>query len=88
MRCPNFVALCCCCTHRRFCLGQDALARLVAESVPLRVSEQIDRTKQKDALRDWIESRLPANLKELDASFGNLEAQLNSELERCRGGRA
>ncbi len=48
-----------------------------------RVSEEIDRTKQKEALRDWIESRLPVNLRELDASLGSLEARLDSELERA-----
>jgi hypothetical protein len=63
--------------------GQDALTRLVAESVPLRVSEEMDRTKQKDALRDWIESRLPANITELDAGFSNLETRLNAEVGRA-----
>lgn len=67
----------------QFVSGQDALTRLIAESTPLRVSEDVDRTNQKNALRDWIESRLPTNITELDASFGNLEARFNSELEQA-----
>jgi hypothetical protein len=66
-----------------FLFGQEALTRLVAESVPLRGSEEVDRTIQKDALRDWIESRLPANITELDAGFSNLETQLNAEVGRA-----
>ena len=66
-----------------FLLGQGAMARLVAESVPLRGRYNVDWTKQKDALRDWIESRLPANITELDAGFSNLETQLNAEVGRA-----
>ncbi len=34
-------------------------------------------------MRDWIESRLPANLGELDRAFPQLEPQLNAELWRA-----
>ncbi len=79
-----------------FLFGQGALDRLVAESVRLRGidpaspdpdkpdSSPRDRwTNQKNALRDWMESRLPANITELDATFSNLEAQLVTELDRA-----
>lgn len=66
-----------------FLSGQDELNRLVAESVPLRGSTDIDWTKQKDALRDWIESRLPDNIAQLKPDFSNLETRLNAELRQA-----
>src|ERR1039457_767839 len=63
--------------------GQDALNHLVAESVLLRGSADIDWTRQKSALRDWIESRLPSNVAQLNADFSNLEARLNAELRQA-----
>ena len=72
-----------------FLFGQDELNRLVAESVPLRASAERegsarDRwTKQKNALRDLIESRLPANITALNADFSNLETRMNAELEQA-----
>jgi hypothetical protein len=66
-----------------FLFGQDELNRLVAESVPLRASTDIDWTNQRSALRDWIESRLPRNIAALDADFSNLETRLNAELRQA-----
>ena len=66
-----------------FMFGQDALVQLVAESVILRSSTEIDWSKQRSALRDWIESRLPRNKAALDADFSNLEARLNAELQQA-----
>jgi hypothetical protein len=66
-----------------FLFGQDELNRLVAESVPLRASKDVDWTQQKNALRDWIESRLPRNITALDADFSNLEARLNGEIQQA-----
>jgi hypothetical protein len=63
--------------------GQDALNHLVAESVLLRGSADIDWTRQKSALRDWIESRLPSNVAQLNADFSNLETRLNAELRQA-----
>jgi hypothetical protein len=63
--------------------GQDALSHLVAESVPLRSSADIDWTQQKSALRDWIESRLPSNVAQLNADFSILETRLNAELRQA-----
>jgi hypothetical protein len=63
--------------------GQDALNHLVAESVLLRGSADIDWTRQKSALRDWIESRLPSNVAQLNADFSNLETRLNAELQQA-----
>jgi hypothetical protein len=76
--------------------GQDELSHLVAESVILRASAAASQdpdkpdssprdlwTRQKNALRDWIESRLPANIAALDANFSNLEARLGAELDRA-----
>ena len=64
-------------------LGQDELNRLVAESVPLRASADVDWTKQKNALRDWIESRLPRDIAALDAGFSDLQTRMNAELEQA-----
>jgi hypothetical protein len=88
--CPVFLAM------APFLLGQDELNRLVAESVVLRASAAASQdpdkpdssprdlwTRQKNALRDWIESRLPANITALDADFSNLEARLDAELEQA-----
>src|SRR5580700_686404 len=66
-----------------FLFGQDELSHLVAESVPLRASTDIDWTNQRSALRDWIESRLPRNIAALDADFSNLEARLNEEIQQA-----
>jgi hypothetical protein len=66
-----------------FLFGQDELSHLVAESVPLRASTDINWTNQRSALRDWIESRLPRNIAALDADFSNLETRLNAELRQA-----
>jgi hypothetical protein len=66
-----------------FLFGQDELSHLVTESVPLRASTDVDWTKQKNALRDWIESRLPRNIAALDADFSNLETRLNAEIQQA-----
>ncbi|HEV8040002.1 MAG TPA: hypothetical protein VGP62_14130, partial [Bryobacteraceae bacterium] len=63
--------------------GQDELSHLVAESVLLRTKANVDWAKQKNALRNWIESRLPRNMAALDAGFSNLEARLNAELKQA-----
>jgi hypothetical protein len=67
--------------------AQGELDRLVAESVRLRGVPQRpsdDALKsQKKLLRDWLESRLPANLAALDAASPGLEAQLSAELWRA-----
>ena len=65
---------------------QTGLDRLVAESARLRERARAapltrpDWTNLKHLLRDWIESRLPANLPALDREYQGLEAQLTSEL--------
>jgi hypothetical protein len=78
--------------------GQQAeLDRLVAESTRLRAMtpageypwdhfgkvRRPEWTNLKHLLRDWIESRLPANLPALDREYRGLEAQLKAELERA-----
>ncbi len=73
--------------------AQGELDRLVAESVRLRgipppaddasISRGEQWVQQKNLLRDWIESRLPANLAALDAASPGLEAQLSAELWRA-----
>lgn len=68
---------------------QIELDRLVTESVRLRELtpavkvERPDWTNLKHLLRDWIESRLPANLPALDQGYQGLEAQLTAELRRA-----
>jgi hypothetical protein len=76
---------------------QTELDRLVAESVRLRdltpagkyLQDHIgkvtcpDWNNLKHLLRDWIESRLPANLAVLDREYRGLEAQLTAELWRA-----
>jgi len=70
--------------------GQSAeLDRLVAESARIRAvieaHQQVaptEWTDLKSLLRDWIESRLPANAPELEAAFPSLEARLTAELWR------
>lgn len=72
---------------------QGELASLVSESVRLRGLSPIatphemltrpDWTELETRLRNWIESRLPANLSALEAAFPTLEAQLTSELWRA-----
>ncbi|MGH9613954.1 MAG: hypothetical protein ACRD4P_12825 [Bryobacteraceae bacterium] len=68
--------------------GQQAeLARLVAESEHLRAlrtaGPRASWTDLKNLLRDWIESRLPDNLTELDAAFPGLETRMPAELSRA-----
>lgn len=79
--------------------GQSAeLDRLVAESARIRSLtptqkyaghdtfgsvKRPDWTGLKNLLRDWIESRLPANATELDAEFPSLEARLTADLQRA-----
>jgi hypothetical protein len=78
--------------------GQQAeLDRLVAESMRLRELtstaenrqdhfvkvERPDWTNLKHLLRDWIESRLPANLQALDEQYQGLEAELRTGLLRA-----
>jgi hypothetical protein len=72
---------------------QHELDRLVTESVRLR--ELTDRqdhfgevtrsdwTNLKHLLRDWIESRLPADLPAFDRVYQGLESQLTAELRRA-----
>jgi hypothetical protein len=62
---------------------------LLAESRRLRERDdgakvtRPDWINLKHALRDWIESRLPANLPALDREYRGLEAQLTAELQRA-----
>jgi hypothetical protein len=68
------------------CGQQTELDRLVAESARLRERARTARftrpewTNLKHLVRDWIESRLPANLPALDREYQGLEAQLRAEL--------
>ncbi|MGA2740431.1 MAG: hypothetical protein ABSG65_23715 [Bryobacteraceae bacterium] len=76
---------------------QTELDRLVAESIRLRELTPVgqysqdpfgkvtrpDWTNLKHFLRDWIESRLPANLAALDREYQGLGAQLTAELWRA-----
>jgi hypothetical protein len=76
---------------------QGALESLVAESVRLRGLTPIavqhhdhfnevtrgDWTELENRLRNWIESRLPANLSILETAFPSLQAQMTAELWRA-----
>jgi hypothetical protein len=65
---------------------QTELDRLVAESARLRERAHAapitrpDWSNLQHLLRNWIESRLPANLPALDREYQGLEAQLTAEL--------
>ncbi|HLN00048.1 MAG TPA: hypothetical protein VK335_12240 [Bryobacteraceae bacterium] len=73
------------------------LNRLIAESTRLRELTpnanpyedhfgrltRPDWTELENRLRDWIESRLPANISTLGAALPTMEAQLTSELRRA-----
>lgn len=77
--------------------GQTELDRLVAESVRLRdltpageySQDHFAKVTRSDwmnlehALRDWVESRLPANTPALDRNYPGLETQMTAELLRA-----
>ena len=59
---------------------------VVAESVRLRGLSELKRpdwTEFQNRLRNWLESRLPADISTLEAALPTLEARLTSELSRA-----